>query len=123
MKIGKNQGYDRVVFEFKEALPNFAVRVVKPPIPYSETNEYVKISGRAFVEVTFYPVPYPEDNDFKDVFLEMPKEKLKMPVIQEIKNSDFFEGYLAFAIGLKARTVYRVQQLSNPARLVVDLKQ
>jgi hypothetical protein len=46
-----------------------------------------------------------------------------MPVIQEIKNSDFFEGYLAFAVGLKARTVYRVRQLSNPARLVIDFKQ
>lgn len=39
IKLGKNQGYDRVVFEFKGDLPNYAVNYVKPPIPFSETNE------------------------------------------------------------------------------------
>lgn len=122
MKVGKNQGYDRVVFEFKGDLPNYEVNYVKPPIPFSETNEYVKIKGKAFVEVSFSLVPYPDapPENYKLQFLE---KELKMPVIQEIKNSDWFEGSLAFAIGLRAKKLYRVEELSNPARLVVDFKQ
>jgi hypothetical protein len=122
MKVGKNQGFDRVVFEFKRDLPNYEVNYVKPPIPFSETDEYVKISGKAFVEVSFSLVPYPDDPPEK-YKLEFLAKELKMPVVQEIKNSDWFEGSLAFAIGLKARKLYRVQELSNPARLVVDFKQ
>lgn len=122
MKVGKHQGYDRVVFEFKRDLPNYQVNYVKPPIPFSETEEYVKISGKAFVVVSFSLVPYP-DAPPENYKLEFPRKELKMPVIQEIKNSDWFEGSLAFAIGLKAKKLYRVQELSNPARLVVDFKQ
>lgn len=122
MKVGKNQGFDRVVFEFKKELPNYEVNYVKPPIPFSETEEYVKISGKAFVEVSFSLVPYP-DAPPENYKLEFLQKELKMPVVQEIKNSDWFEGSLAFAIGLKAKKLYRVQELANPARLVVDFKQ
>lgn len=82
----------------------------------------MKISGKAFVEVTFYSVPY-HDAPPSEYKLNYPKEELKMPVIQEIKNSDWFEGGLAFAIGLKAKKLYRVQEFSNPTRLAVDFKQ
>lgn len=122
INVGKHQGYDRVVFQFKDELPNYEVNYVKPPIPFSETEEYVKISGKAFVEVSFSLVPYP-DAPPENYKLEFPQKELKMPVIQEIKNSDWFEGSLAFAIGLKAKKLYRVQELSNPSRLVLDFKQ
>jgi hypothetical protein len=122
IKVGKNQGFDRVVFEFKGDLPSYEVNYVKPPIPFSETDEFVKISGKAFVEVSFNTVPYPDDSP-ENYKLEFLARELKMPVVQEIKNSDWFEGSLAFAIGLKAKKLYRVQELSNPARLAVDFKQ
>ncbi|HEX9960386.1 MAG TPA: hypothetical protein VGB00_05610 [Pyrinomonadaceae bacterium] len=123
LKVGKHSGYDRVVFEFKGDLPNYTVNYVKPPIWLGESGEKVKISGKAFVEVSFYAVGTPENGDFPDELLEFPKEKLNMPVVNEIKMSNWWEGVLSLAVGLKAKKLYRVQELSNPARLVVDFKQ
>jgi hypothetical protein len=123
VKVGKHSGYDRVVFEFKGDLPNYKVNYVEPPIWLGESGEKVKISGRAFVEVTFYAVGTPESGDFPNELLEFPKEKLNMTVVNEIKMSNWWEGVLSLAVGLKAKKLYRVEALSNPSRLVVDFKQ
>jgi hypothetical protein len=123
VKVGKHTGYDRVVFEFKGDLPNYTVNYVKPPIWLGESGEKVKISGKAFVEVSFYAVGTPESGDFPDELLEFPKEKLNLPIVNEIKMSNWWEGVLSLAVGLKAKKLYRVRELSNPARLVVDFKQ
>ncbi|HEX8251111.1 MAG TPA: hypothetical protein VF599_23255 [Pyrinomonadaceae bacterium] len=123
VKVGKHSGYDRVVFEFKYDLPNYTVNYVEPPIWLGESGEKVKISGKAFVEVAFYAVPIPENGDFPDELLEFPKEKLSLPIVNEIKMSNWWEGVLSLAVGLKAKKLYRVSELSDPARLVVDFKQ
>jgi hypothetical protein len=47
---------------------------------------------------------------------------LGLPVLLEIKEIDFSEGVMAFALGLRGRRAFRVQTLTNPARLVVDIK-
>jgi hypothetical protein len=122
MRVAKQKGFDRVVFEFAENVPNFSVHFEKPPIT-NYGGEDLKMSGKAFVVVQFHLVSYPEDADTSKIVFEIPRNKLKAPVVTEIKNSEWFEGYLSFAIGLRKRTPFRVQQLSNPARLVIDFKQ
>jgi hypothetical protein len=122
MRVAKQKGFDRVVFEFAENVPNYNVHFEKPPIT-NYGGDDLKMSGKAFVVVQFHLVSYPEDADTSKIVLEIPRNKLSVPVVTEIKNSEWFEGYLSFAIGLKRRTPFRVQQLSNPARLVIDFKQ
>jgi len=122
MRVAKQKGFDRVVFEFAKSVPNYSVHFEKPPIE-NYSGEDLKMSGKAFVVVQFFIVSYPEDTDMSKIVFEIPKQKLKVPVVTEIKNSEWFEGYLSFAIGLRKRTPFRVQQLSNPARLVIDFKQ
>ena len=50
-----------------------------------------------------------------------PEGKLKLSIIQQIRGS-VFEGIQDFVIGVKAEKLYRVQELSNPTRLVIDFK-
>jgi hypothetical protein len=107
--------------EFKGDLPNWNLKFSKPAIPLSETDEFVKIDGQAFVAIQFSLVPYPEESP-PDFVLDFPKEKLKLSVINEIKNSEFFEGYLSFAVGFKSKTLYRERELRNPSRLLIDFK-
>lgn len=121
IRAAKQNGFDRFTVEFKGDLPNWEVGYVKAPIPFSESGEHLKIDGKAFVVVAFSVVPYPDSPPEKFV-LEFPAEKLKLLVINEIKNSDWFEGYLSFAVGLKEKKLYRVRELSKPARLVIDFK-
>jgi hypothetical protein len=122
MRVAKQKGFDRVVFEFDGEMPNYNVNFEKPPIT-NYGGDDLKMSGKAFVVVQFHMVPYPEDADVSKLVLEIPGNKLNVPLVTEIKNSEWFEGYLSFAIGLRMRKPFRVQQLSNPSRLVIDFKQ
>ncbi len=121
MRVAKQKGFDRVVFEFAGDVPNYNVRFEKPPIT-NYGGDDLKMSGKAFVVVQFHIISYPENADVSKLVLEIPRNKLRVPLVTEIKNSEWFEGYLSFAIGLKMRKPFRVQQLSNPARLVIDFK-
>lgn len=42
---------------------------------------------------------------------EVSINETKIQIVNKIKNSDWFEGILSFAVGLKAKTLYRVQEL------------
>lgn len=121
MRVAKQKAFDRVVFEFAGEVPNYNVHFEKPPIT-NYGGEDLKMSGKAFVVVQFHMVSYPENADTSKIVFDIPKNKLRVPIVTEIKNSEWFEGYLSFAIGLRMRKPFRVQQLSNPARLVIDFK-
>ncbi len=45
-----------------------------------------------------------------------------MQIVNKIKNSDRFVVWLSFMVGLNAKTLYRVQELTDPSRLVINLK-
>jgi hypothetical protein len=51
-----------------------------------------------------------------------PKSKLNFPTLMQIKSGVWFEGIQDFLIGVKAKKPFRVQELSNPSRLVIDFK-
>ncbi|HVE58594.1 MAG TPA: hypothetical protein VNB22_17300 [Pyrinomonadaceae bacterium] len=120
VRVGKNKGFDRVVFEFTGDLPNFTVEYVKPPIT-ATGEEQVKISGKYFVEITFHSLLFPEDENYK--YEKIIKANLNLPVVSALREIEWFEGVRPFAVGLKAKKGFRVSQFTNPARLIVDFKQ
>ncbi|MBV9958518.1 MAG: hypothetical protein JO360_08860 [Acidobacteria bacterium] len=121
MRVAKQKGFDRVVFEFDGEVPNYSVHFEKPPIE-DYSGENLRMSGRAFVVVQFFTISYPDENDAAKKIVDLPRNKVRAGLVTEIRNSEWFEGYLSFAIGLRKRTPFRVQQLSNPSRLVIDFK-
>jgi hypothetical protein len=42
--------------------------------------------------------------------------------VKEIELSCDFEGEVSWVLGLSARKPYRVHELSDPARLVIDIQ-
>ena len=50
-----------------------------------------------------------------------PDGKLNFLIIQQIFGG-VFEGIQNFLIGIKAKKPFRVRELSNPVRLVIDFK-
>jgi len=120
VRVAKNKGFDRVVFEFTGDLPNYKIELTGGPIVATGEDE-VKISGQYFAEINFQPLLFPEDENYK--YEKIRKAGLNLPVVSEVQEIEWFEGYRPFAIGLKAKKLYRVQQLTNPTRLVVDFKQ
>jgi len=120
VRVAKNKGFDRVVFEFIGDIPRYQIEYIKPPIT-GTADEEIKVSGKYFVSVDLQLLPYPDDEKLGNA--KIPKGKLNFPAISEVREIEWFEGYRPFAIGLKAKKLFRVQQLTNPTRLVIDFKQ
>ncbi len=123
VRVAKNIGFDRVVLEFTGGIPAYyRVEFIKASDIVATGEETIKINGKYFVGVFLRSMTYPEPDE-KIADAKMPKGNLKLPVISEFKEIEWFEGYRDFGIGLKARKEFRVTQLSNPSRLVIDFKQ
>jgi hypothetical protein len=121
IRTAKNKGFDRLVFEFTGDIPRYYIEFVKPPI-FGTADEEVKVSGKYFMTVTLSGLPFPEPGEEELGEVKFLDNKPNLPVLQEILGIEWFEGDRPFAIGLKAKKLYRVQQLKNPTRLVIDFK-
>lgn len=122
MRFGKHRGFDRVVFEVKGDLIGYMVTFGSPPFQAEAGENIVKVHGKAFVEISLYPVRSSDENIEANNNLAIQQNRLKMPLIREVKPVEWFEGELRYVFGLRRRTPFRVQTLSNPTRLVVDFK-
>ena len=122
VRASRQDGYDRVVFEFDgDSVPDHWVEYKRPPFNLGESDQIVKVPGRAFVSVMFRPaVGYNPDTGEK--VIEGPEGRLRLTVLRALTNIYDYEGDVIYILGLSARKPFRVQALTNPARLAVDIK-
>lgn len=124
IEIATHQGYDRVVFEFDKAAPEFRIRYVEPPIEESPSGQEIDMQGTAFLEITMSPGSAvdlsgdaPEETyDGPDRF-----EPDEGPPIEEVVKTEDFEHVMAWVIGLDAEHPFSFTTLEDPHRLVVDI--
>jgi len=119
VRIAKGSGFDRLVFEFTGGIPRYLVEFAKSGSFENTAEEFVKVGGKAFIEVNLQTLPYPENakDDAK-----IPNGNQHLPVFNEIREVEWFEGVRDFGIGLNSRKMFRVQELTGPYRLIIDFK-
>ena len=122
IRASRQEGYDRVVFEFDgNSLPDYTVEFKRPPFTLDETNQVVKVPGRAFISVMFRPA-LGYDPDTGERVVEGPEGSLRLTVLRALKRIYDYEGDVIYVLGLSARKPFRAQALTNPTRLAVDIK-
>jgi hypothetical protein len=116
--------FDRVVFEFDGSIPNYNIKYLTSRIYEDLDGKHrIKIAGKVFLQLELFVIPYDERQDeFAKRKGFSPKGRLKMPSFREIDDKGTFEGFYDFLFGMSSRKVFRVSELSNPARLVIDLR-
>jgi hypothetical protein len=119
VRTGNQKTFDRITFEFTGGIPRYEVRTERTGRFDTTGERVVRVSGRAFLSIAMNPLPYPE-NTADDI--PIPKGNLKLPVLREVKDIEWFEGDRQFGIGLNRRSQFRVLELTNPYRLVIDIK-
>jgi hypothetical protein len=123
--LAGHDGYDRVVFQFRNGLPGYRVEYVEPPLREDGSGNVVKLEGKAFVVVRMEPA--------SGFDLTVPEGELVYTgprriagngtsVVREIARTGDFEAVLAWGVGLGARVPFRVFTLDEPARIVVDFE-
>lgn len=121
VRAARNDGYDRAVFVFKENVPTYEIEFVKPPFYSGESDVTVKVRGKKFVRVSLVSTSAHDIETGKSI-LTYKKGYLGLPVVEETAFTYDFEGAVEFIIGLKANKDFRVIELKNPSRLVIDFK-
>ncbi len=121
IRVAKQKGFDRVVFEFDKGKPEYVIQYLPSNIYSSDAgDEEIKISGNVFMQISIYGMPQMEDLPCKLQSYE--KGKLNLRAVRQIKEEVWFEGIRDFLIGVKAKKPFRIQELANPSRLVIDFK-
>ena len=121
--VAGHDGYDRVVFQFRNGLPGYRVEYVEPPLREDGSGNLVKLAGEAFLVVRMEPA--------SGFDLTVPEGELiytgprritpdRTSVLREVVRTGDFEAVLTWAVGLEARVPFRVLTLDDPFRIVVD---
>lgn len=122
--VGRHEGYDRVVFQFRgDGLPGYRVEYVQPPFQEDGSGNPVTVAGNAFVLVRMEPASGFDLNTGEgEVVYKGPKRVPGASVVQEVVRTGDFEAVLSWVIGLQDKVDFRVLTLSSPSRLVIDFR-
>jgi hypothetical protein len=125
VRAAEQDGFDRLVFEFEGPIPDFAFGHQRSSKFYESDagKERITIAGRGFLYLQLVSMIADErqlkSSEHRDF---MPRGRLHLPSLLEIKDYGLDEGYWEFLVGLASRKPFRVTELSNPARLVIDIQ-
>jgi hypothetical protein len=124
VRAAQQKDFDRLVFEFEGAFPHYRIEYLKSRFYDSEGGrKRIRTAGRAFLMVTLLQV----SADEKQVGLSqargfLPKGNLRLPSLWSIDDKELFEGTYDFVAGVSSRKPFRITELRNPSRLVIDFK-
>ncbi len=113
-------GWDRIVFEFADIRPPGEVKYV-PSAVQCGSGETQQLPGAAVLQVAFTTAQAHTDagqSTIKTREITGPGNA----ILKSVQICDF-EAHVTWAIGLKAQQRFKVTLLSNPTRVVIDVKQ
>jgi hypothetical protein len=125
--VGRHEGYDRVVLQFRNTLPGYRVQYVEPPLREDGSGNRVELAGNAFVLVRLEPasgfdLSVPEGELVYEGPRRIAGSGAGTPIVREVVRTGDFEAVLSWAVGLEDRVDFRVLRLDGPPRLVVDFR-
>ncbi len=120
VRSARHPNFDRVVFEFEGAfIPGYRVEYLKNPARDCGAGEVVSISGDRFILIEIQPAHAHSESGAATITNR--HQKLGFPLIKELKIICDFEAEVQWLMGVGSPSQYRVLELSNPARLVIDV--
>jgi hypothetical protein len=120
VRTGAQTGYDRVVFDFSGALPGAESVEYVAALHADGSGAPVSVRGTAFLRVVF-SVAEAHNADGSASFPQGRRIDPGLTSLQEVALLGDFEGYVTFGIGLAGKVGFRVFELSNPTRVVIDV--
>ncbi|MBJ6760285.1 hypothetical protein JGU66_05890 [Myxococcaceae bacterium JPH2] len=121
VRTGPHEDYDRVVFEFEGSqLPGYQVAYAKEPAVQCGSGDAVKVEGQGPLEVRFIPARAHTSEGKATVSERTLKPAL--PMVRELVRTCDFEAEVTWLLGTARPTTYRVLELKDPSRIVVDVK-
>jgi hypothetical protein len=124
VRAAAHDGYDRLVFQFRNGLPGYDVRYVERPVVADGSGDDVEVDGGAVLLIRMEPALD------ADLTKESAPESYSGPqrftptttAVAELVRTGGFEAVLTWAAGVDEKRPFLVSTLDDPARLVIDVK-
>ncbi|HSP77385.1 MAG TPA: hypothetical protein VLQ93_02560 [Myxococcaceae bacterium] len=120
VRTARNEGFDRVVFEFEgDQVPGYHLEYIDAPAIKCGSGEPTTIAGQGWLEVRMQPAQAHANGQ---VTVADRERKPGLPVLKELELTCDFEADVTWVLGVQEPNRYRVMELKEPARLVVDVR-
>jgi hypothetical protein len=119
VRAASHPGFDRVVFQFEGTqVPGYRIEYVRE-ITLGETDDqYLSLEGGALVEATFKGTA---SDDYRPSTQTVPDELTPdLAQVKQIGLAEDWEGVVRLGVGIDHRAGFRVLELRDPVRVVVD---
>ncbi len=124
VRAARHDGYDRIVFEFRNTLPGYSVSYVERPIVADGSGDEVTVAGAAVLQVRLEPAL---DADLSQesapaTYTGPTRFSPDAAIVAELVRTGGFEAVLTWVAGLDGKHPFRVTRLQSPPRLVLDVQ-
>ena len=124
VRVGAHAGFDRVVFEFAETrAPGYDIAYLDGPAVQDGSGDEIAVAGRARLEVRMAGASGVDlqGETLDETYTGPDRVEGDTEVVTEVVRTGDFEANLTWVIGAEEQVPYRVEVLSNPARIVIEL--
>jgi hypothetical protein len=127
VRVARHEGYDRVVFQFRDHVPGYAVRYQDKPVRSDGPGEPVPLAGNFALVARMEPASGVNlggtgPGGYEQTYTGPTRIDEGTPEITEVVETGDFEAVLTWAIGTRERVDFRTFTLAGPPRLVVDVR-
>jgi hypothetical protein len=122
VRFASQNGFDRAVFELTDDLPGYTVRYVDRPAECGSGHP-VEVSGEHYLEISLSPAAAHElENGERRPTIANTEMRVGTGLIREAVQTCDHHGGVTWVLGLAEEARFRVLDLEEPYRLVVDLR-
>ena len=121
IRIGRHEGFDRVVFELDgTGTPGWDVRYVDDPASQG-SGDPVDVEGTEALQVTLTGIGLPHDTGVDEWAGPNPLAISETETVTEVVWDASFEGQSVAFVGTTAEAPFRVFLLEDPVRVVLEV--
>ncbi|MEV3902383.1 hypothetical protein AB0K11_08660 [Mycobacterium sp. NPDC050551] len=122
VRMAPQDGYDRLVLEFTDQLPDYTIGYRPLPAKADGSGDEIPLPGAsALLQITLKPAV--ADWDYSNHDYQGPETiTSKTAVVTEATMAGDIEAVLTWVVGLRARVPFRVDAVDDPPTLIVDFE-
>jgi hypothetical protein len=120
MRVAGHEGFDRLVFHFDGEIPSYTAEYVDRPVRACGSGHVVEVAGDGWLSLTFTPAR--AHTEAGEATVNDRDRRFDHAVVRQATVTCDFEAHLVWVVGVASPNRFRVFELADPARVVVDVR-